>query len=272
MDLIFNELSTQPIAHTREGAYERVDCFIATFKRAQSLGFNKIRFENSISEIYMSPDFTLHDFCSTNRLKGQLLLGLARYPFIDSETSEENRFLESNFYLLRNGHRIPAYGLAAAWLYGSMGIGFLSEAFWDAFLYQILITGSEEQATHVLCASKPNHFESKEFDDWINNHLLNKLIQGQGFIDLFPEYDFSTRARKDLNFWENDKSKKYRLFRLLRDIKMYPFMGGLGKTESLKGYKDTYSKRIDDANRLVYIFTSDNKVEILACHGHYEDF
>lgn len=47
-------------------------------------------------------------------------------------------------------------------------------------------------------------------------------------------------------------------------------MGGEGQPEKLKNLPDTYSRRIDDKNRLVYIALSGN-FTIMFCKGHYGD-
>ena len=56
---------------------------------------------------------------------------------------------------------------------------------------------------------------------------------------------------------------------LIKRIRRDGPMQGLGKPEKLK-YEDTYSRRIDEANRLVYK-VSDDAVSIISCQGHYND-
>ena len=47
-------------------------------------------------------------------------------------------------------------------------------------------------------------------------------------------------------------------------------MGGEGQPEKLKNLPNTYSRRIDEKNRLVYIALSGN-CTIMSCRGHYGD-
>ena len=56
---------------------------------------------------------------------------------------------------------------------------------------------------------------------------------------------------------------------LLKSIKRDGVMQGLGKPEKLKYQKDSYSRRIDEANRLVYKVTVDSII-VISCKGHYE--
>jgi len=55
-----------------------------------------------------------------------------------------------------------------------------------------------------------------------------------------------------------------------QDIQRNGFMIGIGKPEPLKSRK-AFSRRIDDANRLVYLGDSEQNLVILSCKGHYED-
>jgi toxin YoeB len=56
---------------------------------------------------------------------------------------------------------------------------------------------------------------------------------------------------------------------LIEDILRNGFMKGTGKPEPLK-YLKAYSRRIDDANRLVYTGDEKQNLRIISCKGHYE--
>lgn len=271
MDMIFNELSTQPVAENRAEGLERVDALIKTFKRAKKFNFNKIRFEEAIDQITLSHDYTLNNFCSDYRDKGMLLRGLAKYPFIDEDSEEENRYCVNNFSISKNGESIATYGLATAWLYATIGIGFASETFWGNFEFELSVSGEETQTTTVLCASNPEHFNSGAFSNWQDTKNINRLAHGETLTVLFNDYDFNQQAQEDILFWITSRAVTLRLYKLLKDIKYNPFTGGIGKTEPLKNHTDTYSKRIDDANRLVYQVITDRKIIIQSCRGHYGD-
>lgn len=85
------------------------------------------------------------------------------------------------------------------------------------------------------------------------------------------KFVFTERAWEEYLYWQTqDKKTLKRINQLLKDIDRNGF-GGLAKTEPLKGDLSGYwSKRIDDANRLVFRL-SDNLVEIIQCKGHYND-
>ena len=54
------------------------------------------------------------------------------------------------------------------------------------------------------------------------------------------------------------------------DIKRNGVLDGTGKPEKLKN-RPGYSRRIDDANRLVYVLDELQNIKIISCKGHYED-
>ena len=72
-------------------------------------------------------------------------------------------------------------------------------------------------------------------------------------------------------YWQTqDKKTLKRINILLKDIERGNF-DGIGKPEPLRGdMSGFWSRRIDDANRLVYRIR-DGVMEIVSCKGHYED-
>ena len=69
-------------------------------------------------------------------------------------------------------------------------------------------------------------------------------------------------------YWEDqDRKTLDKIKRLLQSIERNGAMVGKGKPERLK-YGLGYSRRIDEANRLVYEFEG-NTIIIKACKGHY---
>jgi len=68
------------------------------------------------------------------------------------------------------------------------------------------------------------------------------------------------------------KTKKTlkRINALIKDIDRHPFTG-IGKPEPLKGNKQGYwSRRIDEANRIVYKVEQDRLI-VVQCGKHYDD-
>lgn len=81
---------------------------------------------------------------------------------------------------------------------------------------------------------------------------------------------FSPDGWADYLYWQTeDKKTLKRINLLLRDIQRNGAAKGIGKPEPLRHVKE-WSRRIDEANRLVYVIEGDELV-ILSCRGHYED-
>lgn len=73
-----------------------------------------------------------------------------------------------------------------------------------------------------------------------------------------------------LDWLQEDKKTIKRINTLIKDITRNGPMNGIGKPEALK-YQKAYSRRIDEANRLVYFIDSDGELVIQHCKGHYEE-
>ncbi len=82
---------------------------------------------------------------------------------------------------------------------------------------------------------------------------------------------WSDAAWEDFEYWmEQDKKTLKRILRLLKDIDRNGY-DGIGKPERLSGDLASYwSRRIDDANRIVYRI-EDNMIKIVQCGSHYRD-
>ena len=76
-------------------------------------------------------------------------------------------------------------------------------------------------------------------------------------------------AWKDYLYWQTqDKKTLKRINKLITECKRSPFEG-IGKPEPLKeNLSGLWSRRIDDANRLVYA-VDDNYLTIISCRYHY---
>lgn len=85
------------------------------------------------------------------------------------------------------------------------------------------------------------------------------------------DFTFTAKGFYDYLYWQTqDRKTLKKINSLLEDIKRNGAMQGIGKPEPLK-YRSGYSRRIDDANRLVYEIDELQNIKILSCRGHYDD-
>jgi len=73
----------------------------------------------------------------------------------------------------------------------------------------------------------------------------------------------------DYVYWQNqDRKTLNRINDLLKDIERNGVDKGLGKPEKLR-YRNGWSRRIDEKNRLVYDINEHGYLSIISCRGHY---
>ncbi len=81
---------------------------------------------------------------------------------------------------------------------------------------------------------------------------------------------FLGRSLEQLRYWAHENRKTLdKIFDLLHDVERNGAAKGIGKPEPLR-HRPGWSRRIDDANRLVYDVSGDN-LYIISCKGHYDD-
>ena len=68
---------------------------------------------------------------------------------------------------------------------------------------------------------------------------------------------------------QQDRKTLRRINDLVKDIERNGLSSGIGKPEPLK-YRKGWSRRIDEANRLIYDIDENGNLLIAACRGHYE--
>ncbi len=78
------------------------------------------------------------------------------------------------------------------------------------------------------------------------------------------------RAWEEYLYWQTqDRKTLKRINAIVRDIQRNP-SDGIGKAEPLRGnLSGWWSRRIDDANRVVY-YERNGIIHIASCRGHYE--
>ena len=87
------------------------------------------------------------------------------------------------------------------------------------------------------------------------------------------DFTFTEKGWEHYLYWQTqDRKTLKKINSIIEDIKRNGAMQGIGKPEPLKhGKSGLYSRRIDDANRLVYNIDELQNIRIISCKGHYED-
>ena len=87
------------------------------------------------------------------------------------------------------------------------------------------------------------------------------------------DFTFTEKAMEQYIYWQmQDRKTLKKINSLIIDIKRNGALQGIGKPELLKHDKSSlYSRRIDEANRLVYSVDEMQNIRIMSCKGHYEE-
>lgn len=86
-------------------------------------------------------------------------------------------------------------------------------------------------------------------------------------------FTFTEKGWEHYVYWQTqDRKTLKKINSLIEDINRNGALQGIGKPELLKhGKSGLYSRRIDEANRLVYDIDELQNIKIISCKGHYED-
>ena len=77
------------------------------------------------------------------------------------------------------------------------------------------------------------------------------------------------KAWDEYVYWQNQDHKTLkRINDLIKNIERNGAAVGIGKPEKLR-YRDGWSRRIDETNRLVYDIDEQGYLYIISCRGHY---
>jgi len=85
---------------------------------------------------------------------------------------------------------------------------------------------------------------------------------------------FTDIADKELkNCLKSDPASAKKIYELICDIQEHGMLGGRGKPEQLRHYKNPtrFSRHINKKDRLVYCRQNTNGLLIISCKGHYDD-
>jgi hypothetical protein len=169
MELLFNELSVEPLCANRYKANDRMTQFAETVSIARKKGFKRIRSHYDSNQIRLAENYSLYDWLQNKnvpRIYRELLYGMIRRPFIkENDKAIEAQYVEANFYFEdkeNNMAKTECVGLAAAYLYETLSISFSSSAVWDQLTLSILI---EKGGKPTSVEEVHNVSNTKSFDD-----------------------------------------------------------------------------------------------------------
>ena len=175
IEFFFNDTSCSDLVEDTIPA--RVSLFAELVNDGFALGFAGIRFDKNLMEIPLGFGISFAQYFEKNSRDQAVrcVLSMAKYPYLESP--EEDEFIIAKDFIVTktDNHEVSVYGLAAAFLCESVGIGFNTPG-WDGLLYSIVEKGGSEKSGSVMCVSQRAHFDEKAFVDWVEGHLTNLNI------------------------------------------------------------------------------------------------
>lgn len=177
MEMLFNELSTNPLSSDKYAANDKMKLFAQTFGAAKTKGFKNIRSHVSSNEIDLSENYTLFDWFNNkdvSRDYKDFLYGVVIQPFIKDEDEEiGGKYIEADYHFEdeESGiNKTQCLGLAAAHLYETLSISLSSSPIWDNIQLPISIEKENETLIkHVFNISKQSSFAIPEIISFIEN-------------------------------------------------------------------------------------------------------
>lgn len=181
MDLIFNDLSTQPLAEDITEAGRRLHQYFAVVKKLREHGFQRVRYIDTFENILLTSEHSLLSFCQLRELSSlrtisNTLLSLMRYPFIDDDSEEEERYIQNNFYIIKSDKVLKASALGTAYLYNTIAVSLNSEEYWMNLEYELIIKGDEERNILILSVCSVEHCEDAKFISWKEEKTPVELV------------------------------------------------------------------------------------------------
>lgn len=157
MELIYNELSENPLSVNMFEANNKMQLFSQTISEARQKGFRHIRSHHASHQIQLSDDYTLYDWLNNrgvNEVLRNNLYGMLVLPFIKDEDEDVvAHYVEADYYFEDAANEIEktnCAGLAAAHLYETLSVSLQSSPAWIKNILYITIEANGNSTTEQV--------------------------------------------------------------------------------------------------------------------------
>ena len=179
--LCFNELTLQPECADETEMYKRVHEYAKVLQSAQEhIGTKLVRYETDLSNIRLTKDTSLRDFCTKYRRDASLIAILSTHtmPQVDPEDASANKaFQGTSISISIDGNECPSLGLTASYVYGVPSIGFASSQYWNNVMHNIRITSKGNSTSAIWpCLTTAEQFLQDEFKEWVQEHKDIEIV------------------------------------------------------------------------------------------------
>lgn len=187
MELIFNELSGNPLSSDVNNAKIKMATIIKTLGKSNEKGFRKIRSSHYSNEIQLSEGYSMHDWLSdqtVSKTYRDIIAGSIIHPFIkEDDELMEDQYLKNQYWFEDKDYqikRIECYGLASAHLYQTLSISFSGFPLWEMTKLNLILQSEEtEEIVEINNVSSPASFEDVRISNFIDNIKELELIESE---------------------------------------------------------------------------------------------
>ena len=238
MELIFNELSIQPLSANVYAANERMKLFAEAVSTARKKDFLIVRSHYHVNQIQLTNNYSLFDWLNNSQVPEvyrNFLYGMITPPFIREEDGEiENQYLESNYFFEDAGNNViktECLGLVSAYLYETLSISFDSQPVWRQTQLQIIIENDQS-------IRKENVFNIYSKSSFVQQDILD-FVESISEIEL-QETDLSP---VDKNIHLADHHGKQELQQLCEQLKQNSYVTEMKSMEWCRGKCNNFIKK-----------------------------
>ncbi|MEI6138154.1 MAG: hypothetical protein WCP85_02765 [Mariniphaga sp.] len=186
MELIFNELSVDPLSVDKYAGNDKAVKFAKAVSTAQKRGFKNIRSYLASNQILLSDGYTLYDWLHNNdrgtEVLRSFLYGMIVQPFIkDEDEAIEEKYVEADYFFEdkeSNIEKTRCRGLASAFLYETLSTSLASANVWERVKLQLIIESEGINSPQaVLNISSQESFINEEISDFVEKLGPIELIE-----------------------------------------------------------------------------------------------
>lgn len=243
MEILFNELSVEPINNDKFEANEKMKRFVEAVSLIRKKGIKNIRSHLPSNQINLSPDYTLYDWMfnknEVSEVDRNLLVGMIINPFIkDEDTEIVDRYIMYDYYFedANSGiEKTKCLGLSGAYLYDTLSISIASLPVWEKNKLSISIENTEDIEINIQNVLNISTKES------FNNEDISSFLETVQELDLIR----TSISSDDKNIHLADHHGKAELKTLCDRMKHNDYVIEMRSMEWCRGRCDKFIKKIN---------------------------
>lgn len=174
MEVIFNELSINPLSDNINAAKKKANQFAEAFAVCRRYGFKRLRSDLDTYSIQLSEEYSLYDWLNDKTVPEVLknfMYGVISKPFIrDEDEIVLEEYILNDFKIQIDQEKIKCDGIAAAHLYNTVCTSLNSDVIW----LEVILEIEKHQEDETL---KHNVFNISHKDNFLNPDLKEFITQ-----------------------------------------------------------------------------------------------